>query len=430
MPRENFRPGAPGVVFRPDTGKLYQFSAREVVVMAPWPEPRAWIKTWSEPGWRHFRPAYPIVGSAPPPRFSTDRQEAADGQYLLPFVIPDRVPGVRGADAWGAYCSLIPEGVRPLVAGHSERHFHLLSFLARCGSAAQDLAATNPALAGMLASSWAFHRPRVSWPLRSVRALLKPGKKQRDALAWLGFPPDDSARRITAKVDSAAVTVGQMLYLRGALQDAVRRKRLGHLPRLNAGALCLATHPNLIESATPKLLQEVASLPEERVRPRAAYRLRDTLSMLQQLGREPRELPRIHSVRALNTLHDELVREFNLAELRSVLSLRFPPPPVPGTPTIVPLETPEMLLAEGRDQAHCAGSYAPRVAEQRGVYLYKVLEPERATLSIQRDANGWAVAELLGRENRPVSATTRTAVEAWLATAGTSERRPWSPRSP
>jgi hypothetical protein len=51
----------------------------------------------------------------------------------------------------------------------------------------------------------------------------------------------------------------------------------------------------------------------------------------------------------------------------------------------------------------------------REVYIYRVLRPERATLSIvPSPCGGWEIDQLLLRENQPVSAATTARVEAWI----------------
>ncbi|MBI4027129.1 MAG: hypothetical protein HY360_19240, partial [Verrucomicrobia bacterium] len=71
------------------------------------------------------------------------------------------------------------------------------------------------------------------------------------------------------------------------------------------------------------------------------------------------------------------------------------------------------LAREGREQAHCVFALVGEVrARQRAIY--KVLEPERATLSLTPTPGGWRLDEIVGPRNRPVSPATRQAVQRWL----------------
>ena len=76
-----------------------------------------------------------------------------------------------------------------------------------------------------------------------------------------------------------------------------------------------------------------------------------------------------------------------------------------------------MLLDEGRCQHNCVVSYAGRVAKGK-VAIYRVLEPERATLSLVRRRDLWHIEQLKGPCNHPVKAKTRQAVRAWIAEEG------------
>ena len=93
----------------------------------------------------------------------------------------------------------------------------------------------------------------------------------------------------------------------------------------------------------------------------------------------------------------------------------FPPPPVPGLPGVVEsLDSAEQLVLEGRRHSNCVASCAPRVREGR-VSIYRVLQPQRATLSLVRTETGrWEIGELKASRNRPVTEQTRDLVEQWL----------------
>jgi hypothetical protein len=91
-----------------------------------------------------------------------------------------------------------------------------------------------------------------------------------------------------------------------------------------------------------------------------------------------------------------------------------PLPPLPGTEDIIPLTSAAQRMEEGRIQRNCVDSYARRV-KSGGIYVYKVLRPERATLAIKRSSwHSWTVAELEAAGNRRVRSFTRLAVEHWL----------------
>jgi hypothetical protein len=51
-----------------------------------------------------------------------------------------------------------------------------------------------------------------------------------------------------------------------------------------------------------------------------------------------------------------------------------------------------------------------------GLYIYRVLAPERATLAIARNrAGAWRVSELKAAANHPPANSTVAAIRTWLA---------------
>jgi len=129
---------------------------------------------------------------------------------------------------------------------------------------------------------------------------------------------------------------------------------------------------------------------------------------------EPLGRRRYESRRAVDETHARISQEFSRRGMLKATGIRFGRPPIPGTTQIVPLRTPADLEEEGREQGNCVGSYVQRVQEGR-VYIYRVLEPERATLSLVCDGCGnWEIDQLLASHNRKVQSVTREAVSEWL----------------
>jgi hypothetical protein len=72
-------------------------------------------------------------------------------------------------------------------------------------------------------------------------------------------------------------------------------------------------------------------------------------------------------------------------------------------------------VEESREQVNCVRTYAYRVAEGL-VYIYRVLAPERATLSIMKRPDGsWRRSELAGYKNSIVRKETIRIIDTWLA---------------
>lgn len=318
--------------------------------------------------------------------------------------------------------STFPGPIRRRLAAFPNRHWHLAVLMARC-PASVDLVDGNPALAYALASSWCFRTHPVASPLRSARALLK--QPQRRLLGWLGFPASASAVRILRKVPPAACTLPILLRLRDLMKDPGTLGVLRHARVIRGTLVRLLDDPVLRPMLTPRLLAELdASATPDRVHP-ALDLLHDTLRMRQQERLDG--AVRFQSLAALRRHHDALVATLNeRRELEEVHAeaLRdvgqppppetpFPSPPIPGNSSIEPLTSAEALWDEGRAMDHCAGSHVPRVLSGWS-YLYRVLSPTRATLSLDATEAGWRLGQLHGPSNTPVPPETLAAVHRWL----------------
>jgi hypothetical protein len=287
----------------------------------------------------------------------------------------------------------------------------MLSFLARCGKAAVDLTVSNPSLAWALASNSVFHRPSVQRPLRSARRLLS--KKQRHILSWLGFPETEAARRILAKVVHDTISIPALFYVRQAMADPAMFRAMSHLPRLNAGVIRIVTDPMLLPFAAPTLLDEIAHSHDEDQVVWAAYWLRDSLTMLSQLFPNGKKLQPVRSVYRLHNLHETLMEEINRVRCLEIKA-PSPPPPVEGTDAIVPITNAMDLLEEGNIMHNCVASYGENVAIQQRVYIYRVLCPERCTLSLRWHGGSWILSELKRARNELASEETHLVVRKWL----------------
>lgn len=410
-----------GAIFDKKSGKLYLYSFRTTEVRACWPAPMAWRKSDGDAAWRHLRPDLTL------PKGHVDRQieRILESERQRPYKLHASEAELAEERAVGArlhrlqWAQRIPDEVRRPIARFRCRQWHLLSMAARCGEAAMDLVNANPALAFMMASNWVYHAPAVTQPLRSVRALLRRGKNQRDMLAWLGFPARKAVQRVLARVPPASISVAQLLYLRQTCHEPKMLKAMGHLPRLNAGCLRIVTDPRLFGCVSPVLLEDIAVNRREDRKPHSAWLLKDVLRMLDQLGRGADVVRGIRRAEDLLELHDDLagrgpVEPPVASGAFDEESLSFPSEPVPGTDAIVPLRDPVDLRQEGIEQKHCAWSFVYRVAVRRDTYFYRVTAPERATLSLRLRGGLWQIGELKGFRNAPVQLRTRLRVEDWL----------------
>ncbi len=392
--------------------KLLMFEDWRVTVLRAWPDPRAWLRADGQP-WRGCRPAEPLlwrIGAATHPRF-VDRSMRmvrlleGEGDEVLARL---RAGLTLRSQAARDFLARFPERVLSLAGALPERHWHLITLLARVPGA-DELAERNLALAHALASSWVFRSRPESQPFRSARRVVRLRRPQ--IAEWMGFRGRPAVVRVLAKVRPIAVTVRGLLYLRRTLSSEPIPKALLHLPSLDRCVLRIVTDPQLVSHVAHTFLDDANSDPTEAGLERLAYLLDDSLRMAGDLGQR---LGPLRSVSELRRVHDELAERMNRRANEELASMVIPAPPVAGTDAIVPIASAAELLTEGREMHHCVASYIRRVAAGQ-VYVYRVLAPERATLSLRSDRDGWELEQIKGPANAPVERETVQQVQAWLA---------------
>ena len=156
----------------------------------------------------------------------------------------------------------------------------------------------------------------------------------------------------------------------------------------------------------------------------ACRMIRDTFNMSDG---DERALTRVNSRAGLQALHDRLIERFNRgtgesnAAERVILAIEFtqkygdyPAPPVPPITGIEPLTSWLELWKEGATMHHCVGSYDIPVAD-REVFIYRMKDPERLTISLESRNDQWVVGEVRGYCNANPSPAALDIVRRWVA---------------
>lgn len=281
-----------------------------------------------------------------------------------------------------------------------------------------QLLGISPALVYLLAL-------RLGGPGSSEEPLAVSQLRQRELLDRLGWPSSEAIARIVRKVEPAALGRENLDRLRKALESPETVKALSHLPVVTREIIPLVSDPILFRSIAPALLGELAADGEGVDAAGFATLLRETLRM--QAALQPGSEVRMESVAQLRRLHDDLLHDYARWVEARLQRGKFPPPPLPGVPDwIVPLDCTEELFQEGRQQSNCVASHAARVREGRE-FIYRVLRPERATLSVAMNPEGrWEIDQLLASCNRSVSRRTWEFVEEWIERWSMDDSRPRS----
>ena len=400
------------------------------------PEPKAeelkvGLRRWHE-FWPDYRLIHPVGSSLDMP----------DHVVEIPEGLTPPENSEQKTDALKRFRSEVEDEIVRIVEPFGSHQWTLM-VLVRNEPWAKDLAEGNPTLAYALANS---NLLRGSPPeAAAVQARWYCHKKQRDLLEWLGFPGTESVARLIRKIPAGAVSPSMLHRLRLALKADPRTvKLLAPLPTINGAILEVATITKYLDLLTPGLLREMAAQPPG---VSVADRIHGGLVVLEQIT-SPRAMKPFANLRQVLRFREDAEKEFQAfllrkekakqdaasraeqerrrrwaeARLRSKTAADlsrcpFPPPPLHGTPDIQPLTSTELLRMEGQEQNNCVAVYDLAI-RRGGYYVYQVLAPERATLSIFQGQDGcWRRLELKVHNNKNVKPATEKAVDCWLAQA-------------
>ncbi len=135
------------------------------------------------------------------------------------------------------------------------------------------------------------------------------------------------------------------------------------------------------------------------------------------------QLANCHDLKGVQRLHDKWVVQLNqkmvsISKQRKEPIIHFPAPPLKGNQYIIPITTQQQLQLEGQLQNHCVASYSYDIA-QGSYYIYQILAPERATLSINiqnrlKGKTTLSIDQLKKHNNKQVNKATKEAVIHWF----------------
>ena len=390
MSEHKFRPGSAWV-----EPKLYRFrgspTSHEIVVLRPWPDPRAWRRTSGGVGWWGCRPPIDLRRA--------DR--------------PLRKKATHGARHERAAAMQVPSPIRSAVGPLPQwTQWAVLAMVARVDGAL-DLLQASPALAVGLAHSFAL-RPTQRRPIRAARVQVR--RRRRQIAGWLGFPETEASVKAIARLHPDDRTPQGLTALRCLLLAG--EPWLAHLNPITAEALALLIIQGpRRDRLTLGLLQEIGAIRSATGRDRAYGAVYRALND----GGEPRGRagsPVLRSVEAAQQFLDEVCaqeRQQWIAALRA--EGPFPAPPYADAlidgPTpwrMSAISDAGSLVDHAARQRNCLDSdtYFRRILDGTG-YAYELSwtagsRTRRATLYL--DARGvlrrrWGMEDLRLSCNRP-----------------------------
>jgi hypothetical protein len=327
-------------------------------------------------------------------------------------------PGDDLARAWNERAKALPAALLSVPdwaihqAARMSPHdqWRILQFLNATRERGRDLCQSNLPLAFLLASRG---------EAVGIRAAEAVSSKQRRILGAFGFPEQEAAVRVLRRVDERVLDCQLLDHLRVWTRDQACLRRLAHVPRLGAAGLAFR-NPSDLAWFDDRALAEVLGTDDPRTL-RYLHEFARLMREVQRLGYDPPG--RLSSVRQVRQRCEELRRHLKeLANLPANHSL--PDPPIPGIPGVIePLRTVHDIHLEGKRMRHCVRVYVRDALEQR-VALYRVLKPQRATLSLVRGRSRWRIGQLKLCANRKPSADCFATVHWWLRKSTTPAPRP------
>ncbi len=394
-------------------GLFLRFEGHSVLGARPWGrDSGAWLLFVRRPGrWSSVEPWLDLQGlnlaaprsvapDAPPRRGARDFYRYR--QLRLAF------PGDDVARAWNERACSLPDALLPVPDWAIEqaarlapdRQWRILQFLNATRDPGRDLCHSNLPLAFLLASRASGSRIRaseaVSW-------------RQRRILGALGFPEQESAVRVLRRIDDRVLGTRLLAHVGSWLSDPDCLRRLAHVPRIGAAGLALH-HWETLGWFDDRALAEVLGCDDAEILS-ALHVLVGLLGRLDELGCGPPA--RISSAAQIPARTEEL--RGRLEQLEDLpAGSQLPDPPIPGIPgAIEPLSSVYDVILEGERMHNCVGAYV-RAAAERRVALYRVLQPQRATLSLVSRRRRWRIDELRLAVNRTPSWECYASVEQWI----------------
>lgn len=399
------RPTRAGAGFSRQRQVLVLFSNDAVLCLRPGPAPAASIRTVASGGWRPCRGddrRFTFKEALAKNRGFRERRAEALATGTLTFDA-----GISSALAIDAFLDCVEPRHKRQLAQLQHHSWPVYAALCRAPGM-EELLEDNLGLAVALSNhAWLAARP-VQWPMRSIRRLLK-RKRRRDIAAALGWPNRQAAVRILARLKPEAASMRHLCTLRQLAHDPRWCQRLSHLPHISRDIMRLLGDPATRERCEMSFLLELA-VREDQLRLGGL-----AMATLAQFKAAERPVPQLRGVEQLMGLVNEADA---LAHAGRQRLGRFGPPPLAGTRDIIPICSSGELDREARAQKNClAGQsmYETGISEQK-LWVYRIMAPQRCTLSIERDEpdGPWTISELHTRRNGEPTSVTRDMVEEWL----------------
>lgn len=340
-----------------------------------------------------------------------DDDMVAEGRFLeapgLPlFTLSD--------DKGQRLCDAIPEDIHAICSLMPAMDFQVAQACA-VSPAARQLASDSPLLF-LLAVDYARQQPLSVEAFEQLLAL-----KRSEILSAAGLPGSKSLARLVGRLKLSPMMPWELDDVHRALQQPDFLALLRHHPEVHLN------HLRLLLRVQRPLWQGMLCLVNEHTQAAdlswTCRMIRDTLNLA---GGNEQVLAQVNSREALQDQHDRFIDRFNRQNHRNSEEKRielaqeledehgdYPQPPITPLEGIEPLASWLELLEEGATMRHCVGSYDMAVAWGE-VFIYRMVWPERLTISLEYRNNTWVVGEVRASCNANPSPAALERVRRWV----------------
>jgi len=340
-----------------------------------------------------------------------DDDMVAEGLFL-------EAPGLPlftlGDDKGQRLCDAIPDDINAVCSLMPAMDFQVAQACA-VSTAARQLASDSPLLF-LLAVDYARQQPLSVEAFEQLLAF-----KRSEILSAAGLPGSKSLARLVGRLKLSPMMPWELDDVHRALQQPDFLALLRHYPEVHLN------HLRLLLRVQRPLWQGMLCLVNAHTQATdlswTCRMIRDTLNLA---GGNEQVLAQVNSREDLQDQHDRFIDRFNRQNHRNSEEKRielaqeledehgdYPQPPVTPPEGIEPLASWLELLEEGATMRHCVGSYDMAVAWGE-VFIYRMVWPERLTISLEYRNNTWVVGEVRASCNANPSPAALERVRRWV----------------
>lgn len=306
----------------------------------------------------------------------------------------------------------IPEAARTNILSFNHLQTTMLQLAGR-SERALELLYDIPVLLWLIAEKF-HHR---NWSLEKCDIVM--GKKRKSILKEILNTGTKADIKFLKKIRLMHGEQDELNVIKTAIRQGNQEGQLKHWPAIPVQVVALLQRfPNLKEAS---FLRTITEQTYDRIADGLAdsYRICKLWDDIYHMGSvlEIKNLAavlnRTKSIDALRKIHDRWMERLHRRKTIIAGGTSFRPPPIPGNTDIYPILTFEDLLAEGKLMHHCVGGYINKINNGTS-YVYRVLQPERATLEIIGHGRRLRIGEFRRLYNQSPSNRSYSAVMNWL----------------